>query len=188
MSARAAASIASGGQVRTEIVDDAAGFQELEPLWRRLERESTARSPCQRWDWARLWWRHYAGRGDRPWIVLVRLDDEIVGLGPLYVRDAGRRWGRRLRFIATGEPEESEVASEFLDVLAAPAHRALAGRAVAAAIARSDQWREMELRNVLESSTIATHRDAAGPQVGQRSRGLRYTVRLDESWDAYLSR
>jgi CelD/BcsL family acetyltransferase involved in cellulose biosynthesis len=175
--------------LRFEVVDDLAGFEQLEPVWRRLEGFAPARSPCQRWDWARLWWRHYGRAEDRLWIVVVRAGDEIVGLCPLYLRDAHRNRGRRLRFLATGEPEDCEVASEFLDVLALPTHRAGVGRAAIDAISTAPYWREVELRNVLESSTMADNWDH--PALVERARierGLRYTLRLDPSWEAYLGR
>jgi len=173
----------------TDIVDDEAGFDELESIWRELEQGSPDTTPCRRWDWSRLWWAHYARACDRPWIIVVRLAGEIVGLCPLYLRDARRTGGRRLRFLATGEPEHTEVASEFLDVLAAPGHRDLVASAAVAAISGGSQWREVELRNVLESAAIAASwAFGAAERCGRIRRGLRYTLSLDESWEDYLSR
>lgn len=180
---------ASGTAARSEIVDDEAGLDALESTWRAFERSPAVTSPCMRWDWMRLWWQHYGRRCDRLWVVVVRLDDVIVGLCPLYLRDAHRPWGRRLRFLATGEPEQCEVASEFLDVLAASEHRAIVADAAVAAIASTRCWREVELRNVLDSADIARAWDAAGPRIRRRApRGLRYTLDLGESWEAYLAR
>jgi hypothetical protein len=176
------------GHVEITIVDDEAGFDALESIWSHLEQAMADPVPCQRWDWARTWWRVYARACDRPFIVVVGRDGVTVGLLPLYLRDANRAWGRRLRLIATGEPESEEVASEFLDVLAAPSDRALVASAALQALAESALWREIELRNVLESAAVARAwpESRFGSGHGE-ARGLRYAVDLTQAWGDYLA-
>ncbi len=63
--------------------------------------------------WARCWLQVYGQPDYALKIILVYAGDDLVALLPLYIQAAtGTCW-----FIGSGEPEEEEVASEYLDFI-----------------------------------------------------------------------
>ena len=63
-------------------------------------------------EWLELWWNTFAQKSDVLKLVFIHQRDELIAIAPFY-----QKAGKELRFIGTGEAEEAEVASEFLDIL-----------------------------------------------------------------------
>jgi CelD/BcsL family acetyltransferase involved in cellulose biosynthesis len=103
------------------VIEDAAGFDALEPEWNALLERSDA-SVFQTFEWLRTWWRHF-GEGDRRrrlHLVTVRGPEGLRAVAPLFLERAGLPGAlglRRLLFIGHRD-------SDFLDVLAARGHEA----------------------------------------------------------------
>ena len=130
----------------------------LRDEWHDLLALSGAAEVFQTHEWMSTWWEVFGDQDRALFIVTVRQGGRLVGLAPFLIRQVGG-WGRarlrRLEFIGTGEPEEDEVCSDFLDIVATPAHRqrvsALVWRQLVAA---RDEWDEAMFSHVLDRSLL----------------------------------
>lgn len=119
------------GGLCTEIIRDARAFEDLEPHWWRLWRQSISATPFQSPAWLIPWWRTFAP-GDLA-AIAVWSGDVLAGLAPLYVERDGR--GQRLLPIGIS-------LSDYLDILCMPELKAEAGAAIADAVLSLEwsQW------------------------------------------------
>jgi CelD/BcsL family acetyltransferase involved in cellulose biosynthesis len=97
-------------------------LEELSTLakrWNDLLRETAADNIFLTWEWLYTWARHYLG-SNRLWVVLVSKGDQLVGIGPLYIRDQmdGLVKVREMRFLGT-----EEVCSTYLDFIVPEKHK-----------------------------------------------------------------
>jgi CelD/BcsL family acetyltransferase involved in cellulose biosynthesis len=108
-------------QLRLEPVES---LGELEPEWRRLaERTGNVFSS---WEWASVWWRHFAGRRALRLFRVRSAEGRIVAILPLYVFS---RHPHVVRFVGHGAADE-------LGPLCAPADRPAAARGLRRALDR----------------------------------------------------
>src|SRR3954471_8889635 len=98
---------------------------ELEALassWDALLPETEIDGPMISPLWLAAWWRVFGATDERRLAVIaVRDGERLVGLAPLCARTRRYEPGipfRRLELLGTGEPEEDEICSEYLGVLA----------------------------------------------------------------------
>ncbi|TGT74827.1 GNAT family N-acetyltransferase [bacterium M00.F.Ca.ET.159.01.1.1] len=119
------------GGLRTEIISDTSAFEDLEPHWWQLWRQSISATPFQSPAWLIPWWQTFAP-GDLV-AIAVWSADALVGLAPLYVERHDH--GRRLLPIGIS-------LSDYLDILCAPELEAKVGAAIADAVLslRWSQW------------------------------------------------
>jgi CelD/BcsL family acetyltransferase involved in cellulose biosynthesis len=146
------------------------------PEWEEVFRSDPEATAFMSPQWARAWWRTW-GASDRPWIVAVRENRQLVGLAPFMLRRRGP-----LRVLGRPGSHPSQ------DVLARPGLRADVAKAVVAEIAqRRKEW------DVLAFSCFPGD-SAIGPSL--RQRGLRFRQRrtatyprieLPGSFDEYLA-
>ncbi len=115
-----------GEAMHTEILSDPYCVAALAPEWRQLLERSAVSSIFMTPTWLQAWWRQF-GAPDRRQLRFMTfyLEGRLVGLAPFSLRTV--RYGgavpiRRLELLATGEPEASEICSEYLGVIAAPEH------------------------------------------------------------------
>src|SRR5262249_9758253 len=112
-----------GGMRQTvKIVSDIEELAAYRRRWASLLERSACNRPTMSPTWLLSWWRVF-GDGDRRRLAaIVVLDgDRLVGLAPLCIR---RHWYppgipfRRVELLASGEPEEDAICSEYLGVIA----------------------------------------------------------------------
>jgi CelD/BcsL family acetyltransferase involved in cellulose biosynthesis len=183
-----------------EIVTTAAALDALAPEWHRLFAASPAASPPLHWDWVREWWRLYGpvyglgGQGLR--IFAVRADGRLLGVLPLYRRDA---WGdeflepRRLLFLSQGEAPGDRIEGEYLDLLYAPgeAARCLAAIQKALLDGAAGPWDLLSLAYVAETSPLSSWVSDLGECGLEVSIGepMQYAIAdLADGFDAYVTR
>src|SRR5215831_3633865 len=73
--------------ISTQIATEVEDLRPLERRWDELAR--TTRAPYCAPAWMLSWWRHCATPGDLLRVVIVRNDDDVVGIAPFFVRRRG---------------------------------------------------------------------------------------------------
>lgn len=87
-------------------------FNSLSVEWTTLITELPHISFFLTWEWLNTWWHTFATEHDQLNIILVKKDQKLIAIFPLY-----RQNKNTLRFIGTGEKEVDEVATEYLDII-----------------------------------------------------------------------
>ncbi|MBL4606225.1 MAG: GNAT family N-acetyltransferase [Pseudomonadales bacterium] len=137
-----------------EIICDIGHFIALEDAWGHLLDCSNQKDLgyFNSWVWASTWWSVYAKSNDRLFIICQWHEGKLVGLGPFYIKHEYGKLLKTLYFIGTGEPEETEVATEYLDLLILDEWNAEFVRNVAKEIEALTTLSRLEFVNVLEES------------------------------------
>jgi len=106
----------------------------LETQWRKLIEDESGNishpqneaSQCfMSWEWLSQWLETYQTYIDELKIICILYDDDYVAISPFYV-STHKVLGvskKTLAFIATNEPEDCEVASEFIDIAYSTIHK-----------------------------------------------------------------
>ena len=169
------------------------GLLALRSSWNTLLSRSYADDITLTWEWVSAWWQVF-GAGQRLCVLTAWESGELVGIAPLAIRPITYRGMlpyRRLCFLMTGEDEQDEICSDYVDVIA-PRERA---REVGLALFRfvtSDiraEWDEIELNGI--DATSLTWESALDPGAGLRNAQRREgptggCIVLADSWDRYL--
>lgn len=87
-------------------------FDDLEIQWTALLDECNHLCFFLSWKWLNLWWHTFSLPSDKLKIFIIQEHDAILAIVPFYVQN-----NKVLRFIGTGEAEEDEVATEYLDII-----------------------------------------------------------------------
>src|SRR5207247_10377574 len=82
-------------ELSVELVADESSFLGLEPAWDRIAEESNIDHPFLTFAWVRTWWECF-GTGRDLHILVVRADDEVIGIAPLMLTEK-RMYGVKLR-------------------------------------------------------------------------------------------
>lgn len=178
------------------IVSSASQLELLAGAWRELLSRSGSDEPMLSPDWLLPWWRRFGGEGGRELRVGVAYRGEVlVGLVPLLARWHWYALGipfRRLELLGTGEPEEDEVCSEYLNVVAERGAEAELLASLAEALARGvfGSWDELVLGGMDGTSALPgqlaielRRRDAIS---SLEPLGVAPFIPLPATWEAYL--
>jgi len=120
----------------SRLITDVDTFTTLKYVWNSLLETSEYASVFQSWEWARTWWDCFSGTMDKPFIVLVYQDSQLVGIAPLFTRSRVGSPFSEIRFIGTGEPSDSEVVTEDLDLITERKHQSKVSSVVAERIGK----------------------------------------------------
>ena len=178
------------------IVSSLRSLEELAGTWRGLLSRSRSDEPMLSPDWLIPWWRSFGGVGGRELRVGVAYrGDTLVGLVPLLARWHWYAPGipfRRLELLGTGEPEQDEVCSEYLNVIAERGAEDEIVAALAEALARGvfGSWDELVLggldgTSALPTTLAAELRKRGAPSSVEDVDVARF-IRLPATWEAYL--
>jgi hypothetical protein len=106
----------------------------LESKWRALieaysdndnSQHNEALQCFMSWEWLNQWLETYQDYIVELKIICILYDGEYVAIAPFYI-GTNNTWGltkKSLSFIATNEPEDCEVASEFIDIAYSTKHK-----------------------------------------------------------------
>lgn len=180
-------------QLSVSVIDTAAELAAYREEWNRLLDNASQRSICLRWEWLHTWWTIFSDCGIALQVILVREEERIVGMAPLFYQ-VEKKFGiipvRTLRFLGTGEPEWEEVASEYLDIVAHAGYETRVVQAVWTHLRQQRTWDQIVFNDVLENSlivtTLAPMAAAEHLPVMLNDVGIRYYVGLPRTWDAYI--
>lgn len=176
---------------------DGRAFAGMREEWNALLARSAQPGPMLSWEWVFTWWERYRSAGAERELTLIGVRDghEWIGVAP-FVKRICRSSGvafRRLEFLGTGEREEDETCSEFLDIVAARGREEDVAQAVAAYLLAEEGWEEIVCRDVragqqsVASAMLSIMAGKADLHTEEFAAARCPFVRLPESWDAYLA-
>lgn len=165
-------------RLELSVVHDLDTFAGMAEEWRSLAEQSCA-SFFMSWEWHYTWWQLYSTSKDRLYLVRFTVDDQLVGLLPMYSRPEGLLRNRSLLFLGTGEAREDEVATEYLDIVAHPSFSELVCSMALDWLASCESWAKVELRFMLEDADLVkAYRSREDLFVLERDVGFRYRANL----------
>ncbi|UCC80208.1 MAG: GNAT family N-acetyltransferase [Candidatus Zixiibacteriota bacterium] len=125
-----------------EIVDDIAAFARLKPIWNDLLRQSRNYNIFISFEWLYSWWQVF-GEGRRLYILLVRSDDEIVGIAPL-MRSPGAK-KTVIEFIGTPD-------NDYSDFILSGESENIVNKIISYLLERKWDWSVLNLSQIPDSS------------------------------------
>jgi CelD/BcsL family acetyltransferase involved in cellulose biosynthesis len=141
--------------LKTSMVTDEAGYEELGEEWDELLEQSEQRVFFLRWGWTRAWWRKLRPAGSRLFIITCRDErGRLAGLAPFYVkqrRTAGIPHAREVMFLGTGVYAQT---SEYLDLIARRGREREVAEAVAERLKANREWDRLWLNEAPSGSKI----------------------------------
>jgi CelD/BcsL family acetyltransferase involved in cellulose biosynthesis len=179
------------------VVRDPAKLIAEEPVWRELQSRSAMNEPMLSPLWNLAWWRVFGASGARRLRVgLFRDGTRLVGVAPLLARPYLYAPGipfRRLELLASGEPEEDEICSEYLGIVAERGREEAVARTLAAALqeGRFGSWDEivfpaMDAEGSMPGLVVEALR-RKGVETESVPSGACSYIPLPSSWDEYLA-
>ncbi len=149
-------------RLRTDLVTDEEGFENLVGRWDSLLDQGGEYSYFLRAGWNRRWWQHHAPPDSRLHIVTC-VDNEgaLVGVAPLYARRhrvLGVPCARELLLIGTGITLKT---SEHLDIVARPGFERQVAEAIADRLRADPDWDRLWLWQVGGGSVTLSHFETA---------------------------
>ena len=101
--------------VELSVITSYPEFKALSSTWECFRRQLNDNAFCNSWSWLDTWIKHFWQTKNQLYIHIWQYKGEVIGIVPCYLKSTFI--GKELRFMATGEPSESEVCSEFQDFL-----------------------------------------------------------------------
>jgi len=180
-----------------EIVKDARGFDALRPAWSELSKRSATSEPTLDPEWMWAWWRVFGPLGGRRLrLVTVREGERLIGIVPLLLRTHWYLPGlpyRRLELLGSGEPQEDEICSDYIGILAEEGAEAATVQAFARALGERDllgDWDELVMPSMAGDISLpellAAELRRAGIEASVETTNKAPYIRLPASYDAYL--
>lgn len=162
-------------------VQTLAEWQALKPVWQTLVDADSRATLCNTWEWNDAWVRQFwqAHFEMRVFVVEKRADNHVLPLALLPLYMDSRTLSAQM--VGTGEPEASEVASEYLDLLLDESQATLED--VTPVLLQELQrlrCRTIHVANCLQSSRILALL-AALPRVEKNIVGRQFGIALSQS-------
>ncbi|MGB0671322.1 MAG: GNAT family N-acetyltransferase [Rhodospirillales bacterium] len=166
--------------METAVIDTEVGLTALAGEWDDLLADSAADGLFLTPDWMLAWWRHF-GVGGRLFVVVCRSEGWLMGLAPLYLRDA-RLFGllpvREARFLGDGI-----ASSDHLDFVLRRGSETAATEALLARLkAEGGFWDRLRLDGLSSDSSLVAFLD-----VPTTSTNTCPYWDMPASWDAYMA-
>lgn len=180
-----------------EIVKDARAFAELRPAWSELGERSATSEPTLDPAWMWAWWRVFGPLGGRRLrLVAVREGERLIGLVPLLLRTHWYLPGlpyRRLELLGSGEPQEDEICSDYIGLLAEDGAEAKVVRAFARALRERGllgDWDELVMPSMAGDNPmpelLAAELRRDGIEAIVETTNKAPYIRLPKTYEAYL--
>ncbi|HEX2659057.1 MAG TPA: GNAT family N-acetyltransferase [Polyangia bacterium] len=187
----------AAGGLRVVPVLDQSALVAVSEEWSALLARSASNRPTQAPFWLLAWWRVFGGSLGRHLATALLFDgSRLVGVAPL---QRHLRWHRglipfrSLNLLATGEPSEDEVLSDYLGVIAERGYEEAVAESLAVAIARGTLGPVDELvLSMLDGAlsindALATSFRSQGYTVERQELSPSPYIRLPATWNEYLS-
>jgi len=142
-------------RLSVQIITSTEEFASLEYEWNALLSCSASDNIFLRWEWLCNWWNFFGETSDRLYILLVKQGEDVRGIAPFYIKQekqCGFLAQRTLLFLGSGEREEEEVLSEYLDIICRAGEEEKVIQHLMAFILNEDVCDEIRLSHILADS------------------------------------
>jgi CelD/BcsL family acetyltransferase involved in cellulose biosynthesis len=143
------------------VLTEPADLEATRTRWAELLERSATNQPSQSPLWLLPWWKTFGALDGRQLRACLFYDGaRLVGLAPLLIRQHRYPPGiplRRLELLASGEAEEDEICSDYLNPIAERGYEVAVARALARGLASGvlGAWEEVMLRPLDGDAPIA---------------------------------
>jgi len=174
--------------LRQDIITSKQSFFELEEEWENFRCQLNADSFCNSWLWLNTWCNHYLQKQDKLAIHCFYVDDQLIGVAPLYLKKIP--CGYQLMLLATGEDEEGEVCSEFQDFICFSQYQEEMLLAMSQCIAKDASIISIQFSSVIPDSLIQRWFDCHCQHWTKKTNaaGLHFVVPVGKDIDDQISR
>lgn len=140
--------------------------------------------------WLIEWCQNYLQQTDSIWCIAFYDVDKLVGIAPFYLKSHGKLMGKELCFIGQGEPEESEVASEYPDVVVLKEYRPSCLSLLSNLLASQQDIKRLTLNRVLPSSSLFEWLKGLPDSwhLEQQRGGYRFVISIECSLESQLTK
>lgn len=179
-------------QLQLRVVDTSEEFYKLKEHWDKILSKLAECPPFLTWEWMYIWWETYKTNNTRLLILVLQKGSEVIAIAPLYIRNTGAPlFLKTVYFLGTGEPEESEVCSEYLDFIYLPLYEKTACNNFNEYFqTNKNTWDRIHFTRILVNSslisTLLPKISVADYHIEKNMSGLRYSIELPEQWENYL--
>lgn len=171
-------------QLQLKVISDESAFYGLREDWVELTSKDSKSNLFLDFEWLYSWWTTFATANDKLHIITIH-KKSLIAIAPLYIKN-----DETIRFLGTGEAEEEEVATEYLDVISIGQDEIILPYLVQHLLGMSHQLScNIEFNNYLQSSRVSKIAFSLSPFFFKQHQeaGLRYLVQLPSSHEAYSS-
>jgi hypothetical protein len=165
--------------------------------WQKLLENSNADKFFMSWQWMSQWWINWGNRSsDKIYIVVIYIEDELVGIAPLYICKSTYLKGlipiKRLQFLGSRYAESSGIRSEYLGTIVKQGLDTEVNTLISRAIFNNRDWGEIVLSDLVKGDFFHQRIiDDAGNN-NLRTRELSsddcYSINTEGSFTAYLEK
>ena len=164
------------GSLNISVVSSLKDFESIEPAWNSLLKRSNVDNPFLTFEWQYTWWEMF-GKGKKLYIVVAKIDDQIVGIGPFMVS----RFSvfKILEFIGTGlsdylgiiwEKDQAQVVNDILHFL----------------LKRKGDWNVINLRDIADIGPVEKGFSRDGISLDMRLYERCPYVEINQFWPDYI--
>ena len=150
---------ASVSALTCQIIHSFEEFSALESEWNALLLCSAQNSIFLRHEWLSSWWSVFATERHTLSILVIRTGsdegEQLVGVAPFQFIRSLSFVDPKLCFVGAGEPKNSEVVSEYLDIFARPDVEKDVVSLVTEWIMQNREWSSFECKDHLEDALIS---------------------------------
>lgn len=174
------------------IISSQEEFHALEEPWNRLLEASPSNTFFLRWEWLWSWWEAFGASLGTLHILLVKREDQVVGIGPFYwtTTQAGLFSVRRLLFLGTAAGGKGDVGSEYLDLIVLPVYQEEVLAAISVQLLQEDRFQEWMFLHVPDQapslSTLLAQAGKARYWLQELHRWKCPYISLPARWDQFL--
>lgn len=163
--------------------------------WRILLENSHADHFFMSWEWMSQWWKNWGSRAsDRLNIIVIYMEDELVGIAPLYICKSSYLKGlipiKKLQFLGSRYSGSSGIRSEYLGSIVRKDMEVEVNALISREIFKNRGWDEIVFSDLVKGDSF--HRviikDAYNKQLRTRevsSEGC-YSINTEGSFTDYL--
>lgn len=179
---------------KQRVISTKQDFHSIKTKWNALVQSCKSSTPFVTWEWLYTWWEIYSDQDTELSILLYETANDCVAIAPFYVRSKeSNSICRTVYFLGTGEQEDKEVSSEYLDVIIHPSfsdNEDIFKQTFEYFIGQAGKCINFEFSRILESSTLIHYLEQYSDKklhVEKIFCGYRYKLKLPESWEDYIA-
>ncbi|OMH25665.1 GNAT family N-acetyltransferase [Motiliproteus sp. MSK22-1] len=161
------------------VITDDHQFTALEKTWCELHKLSSKPELCNSWEWLHSWWNTFKETNWKLHIYCVYTEQQLVAIVPYYSRkEAGTI---SLYLMGKGEPEETEICSEFVDIIVTAGLQQEVIQTLAKHQSQTlNSIKQVQLDQIEETSLLHKLWSATHCYVQTKRNGVRYQVPLGQ--------
>jgi CelD/BcsL family acetyltransferase involved in cellulose biosynthesis len=177
-----------------KVIKDTQGMRDLKDDWNNLLQDNQSNTIFLTWEWLNAWWEVF--RDGRKLAILAFWDkDELIGIAPFLQRKARHFYilsYNRIEFLASGEDEEDEICSEYLNIITKKGKEEEVVNAMVEYFEKNNSWDEIILNELsadnINTKVLIDKLKKSTLFYSVKEQGCSYYIDLPDSWSDMLKR